>query len=207
MWYGGCRGLIQDKNFMQLSETTSALLWCTSQEHAQSLVSMNDPAAVVDAINAAFVSVKLQFLYVHANMSKWCVKCRKIHYITFPTHGSLTPFLKMISLPPSLMPCGTPWESSALKLLPLTSCRPWPPSWWSLAELPLHSSSHMLQTTSRTELCLLGMNELVSLASLFQGGKDDRGMRVWLMRLEKIASIVSPLNVSVFSVVYSRCGQ
>ena len=41
---------------LQLSDTTSALLWCTSQEHAQSLVSMTDSEAVVDAINAAFVS-------------------------------------------------------------------------------------------------------------------------------------------------------
>ena len=40
----------------QLSENTSALLWCTTRDHAHSLVSMSDSDAVVDAINAAFVS-------------------------------------------------------------------------------------------------------------------------------------------------------
>ena len=51
--------ILASHKIMQLSETTSALLWCTSCEHAQSLVSMTDPAAVVDAINAAFVSIQV----------------------------------------------------------------------------------------------------------------------------------------------------
>ena len=40
---------------LQLSDTHSSLIWCTSPSHTQSLLEMS-PERFVDAVNSAFVS-------------------------------------------------------------------------------------------------------------------------------------------------------
>ena len=131
-------------SLLQLSESTSAVMWCTNKEHAQSLVSMTDPEAVLDAINFAFVRImeggrrKGGRKREREREGGRGDKTKPEVVVTFHIPHSLTHFPKVISLHLSPRLYGTQWEYSAMKLHPLTGCHPWPVPCWSQAGTLLH---------------------------------------------------------------------